>query len=1014
MKKTSITAMVFLTIFMLISTMQPMPVTATNEHGPRHCKGLEVFFYETPDLAYGALKACAVDFIQWGLTAEQVRDACEDPNLQLASYAENGMFEFDVNSNYTIMDEPGKESPTHTLSMRRAIAHMISKPWILSECLKGQGDRIDQPIAAPQTAWCNESTIGDNYWYAFDMEKARILLFGDLVPVCEQKIYAASTYINFEEPSVIHVKEGVVVRCDIEEPIPISVQYPIEKGVTIHCLTDANIHLKEGKARYGFKIRDDWYKAERYGEEIPVCEQIPYPSCTYITTATPSKIHVKEGLVMVTNTMKTVPVCEQMFYNVSTVIHFEEDSVIHLKEGEAMRCDTGEWIPICEPVPIEKCTCIIVMMPSVIHLMEGKATYGFPLTPSIPYNLPTGATLHVCCTGAVIHVEYGRAYTVNRYLAKHKFEGCLFPKGPDCQRYMDRNCNGRKDECEDLVMKLVVRTEDWRLCCGRYLATQLEACQITVNKVEGTSDVTGPIVMTDMNYHVYTGGWGLGRYPTYLYSLYHSKYCYPDGPNYITGFDENGNPNYPDVDAAVEGLYFGKNIDDAMDSCKTFCFLHAQYCINVPLWSVYGYMTYKKNLVGICNMDGYGLENEYTFLNAYKVDDPSTPEDESQEPIRFATVNAPKQLNILYSKWYYDYSVLDRIYEGLRSVQPFALGIDQPWIAQDWEESVWTDPQDGKNKTKATWWLRKDVRWKAPETCEFVTNFTAHDMEFTIWYNYAFDDSWQFSGFEDVHHTKIVNDHCIEIYSQAEAWTMLGSPTYPILGPKEILMPLLCEEKCVTYDVDQNYTECEKFMITDDQIVQVINCTKDIGTPDERELIECDDFQICADYATYCHNLYHTKINLTEGQTITLCYWTPKLAAGGNYLAGLDWTQTMYSIGPYCPTQIVKGVGGWAKLKCNDCFFLETPPLGEIDWRWIWEPGPKPRSGYYKIDIYDVVKATAAYCHRGDSCPEPGVVDPKWNPSADLDATDLCHVGIYDVVTITGKYGRRFGSPPDC
>jgi hypothetical protein len=55
----------------------------------------------------------------------------------------------------------------------------------------------------------------------------------------------------------------------------------------------------------------------------------------------------------------------------------------------------------------------------------------------------------------------------------------------------------------------------------------------------------------------------------------------------------------------------------------------------------------------------------------------------------------------------------------------------------------------------------------------------------------------------------------------------------------------------------------------------------------------------------------------------------------------------------------------------------------------------------------DVVKCTGSYCTRGD-----GVFNAVYLPGADLDDTDVCHLGILDLVTITGKYANTFGRPP--
>ena len=121
--------------------------------------------------------------------------------------------------------------------------------------------------------------------------------------------------------------------------------------------------------------------------------------------------------------------------------------------------------------------------------------------------------------------------------------------------------------------------------------------------------------------------------------------------------------------------------------------------------------------------------------------------------------------------------------------------------------------------------------------------------------------------------------------------------------------------------------------------------------------------------------------------TYTINYYMPSLDPHGYYLAELDWTETWYSFGPFYPTEIVPGVGGHASFNKNPYYWMETPPLGETDWRWIWEtpggiPGPENPgrdSGYFQIQIYDVVKAAASFKQRGD-----GLCNTRYFPGADL------------------------------
>lgn len=127
-------------------------------------------------------------------------------------------------------------------------------------------------------------------------------------------------------------------------------------------------------------------------------------------------------------------------------------------------------------------------------------------------------------------------------------------------------------------------------------------------------------------------------------------------------------------------------------------------------------------------------------------------------------------------------------------------------------------------------------------------------------------------------------------------------------------------------------------------------------------------------------------------------------------MAGLPWQQTMYSLDTHYPVSMTHdppGVGDTISLAKNEHLFLEGPILGEIDWTWKWASDPKPRGDNYKIDIFDLTRAADAYCTRDD-----GAYDPKYFNGAGCDPTDLCHIGIFDLVTITSAYGKTFSAPP--
>ena len=162
-----------------------------------------------------------------------------------------------------------------------------------------------------------------------------------------------------------------------------------------------------------------------------------------------------------------------------------------------------------------------------------------------------------------------------------------------------------------------------------------------------------------------------------------------------------------------------------------------------------------------------------------------------------------------------------------------------------------------------------------------------------------------------------------------------------------------------------------------------------------------------------CHNWFQWRIPVYQSQNLTVHYWTPHNSPSPTGYTPGDpfypwWTfDKLEGCGMYYVTAHTPGPGGSLTLKRNPHFFLETPPLGEIDWMWTWVGTTKPRNGYFQINLYDAITLLKAYGSRGD-----GVPSPNWFPGADIDAIDPCHVGLYDAVTLLSKYGTKWGTLP--
>ena len=233
-------------------------------------------------------------------------------------------------------------------------------------------------------------------------------------------------------------------------------------------------------------------------------------------------------------------------------------------------------------------------------------------------------------------------------------------------------------------------------------------------------------VMGEFDYHIYTGGWSVGRFPPLtLYQMYCYHFWVPHGSNYVTGVDCSGNPNYPEFCDLLYDAWLGLIPHDEMvEKTKKVLGYFTEQCVTIPLFSARGYWAYSRKLLGVVNKEGFGLENDYTFVNAYKLDG---------SPIRFGLISAPFEMNIIHSDWYYDYQCLDRmnLYNEIEFA-PYGLSTEQAGFVRDWEISVWDD--GGIEKTKVTRWLRDDSYFVEPVSGRQKAKVNASHDFFSSWY----------------------------------------------------------------------------------------------------------------------------------------------------------------------------------------------------------------------------------------------------------------------------------------
>jgi hypothetical protein len=576
-------------------------------------------------------------------------------------------------------------------------------------------------------------------------------------------------------------------------------------------------------------------------------------------------------------------------------------------------------------------------------------------------------------------------YEYNLVDASAYFDAAGFTQGTDANPDYDDGIPGSAEylrihpDLGDTMNQLdmCLRSDDARrLEAGRALCDALRLVGVPLNQIEADSSVLYPKVMDNFDYHVYTGGWSLGRFPAVsAYGLYHYSQYFLSGSNYVTGNDSLGNPAQPTLDAYLYGSRYPADYSEALYYCKLAMGEHVNKCVTVELFSAKSYWAWSSDLKGVVNGEGVGVENGYSFLNAYKV---------SGGEIRYGLKTPPNGMNKIYSTWYYDYQCLDRmvLYGGV-DVPPYDQSVDQIGYIQDWTTSTWVDPDDGITKTLLSQEYRDDAWFVEPVTGNQLEHVNITHHYASIWFEYQTEPPpWNHDAVSDIKYIDITGPYSYDIYWNVTSYWN----TY--LGATSIKSFNWWSQGTLSQTVTDNdlVPDGDGFIGCTEAVFYVLSITGD-GTP----------LTLGTDYNIYMdpdgpHNADVRVFGAYADVDIT---YLATDDSEGYYPAGLPWEDCFEGAGMYYATDFAPGAGGYITLKASAFYPCEDTPLGEVDFI-------KKSSGCYKIDIYDVVIAASAYGSQGEYYP-----DDDWFAGADLAPAGI-KIDIFDIVTITGKYGTEF------
>lgn len=355
------------------------------------------------------------------------------------------------------------------------------------------------------------------------------------------------------------------------------------------------------------------------------------------------------------------------------------------------------------------------------------------------------------------------------------------PNVPWSSPYLRVYPPGHEKEGQDLDPLIVYLRKDHapRYEFGSQVVRDLRLLGVPCTVFEGGSAFCYPPVYIRSEYHLYTAGWSLGRFPLWFYGFFHPSGIYPGGPNFYL-------VNDPQMTAIVERLYpQATSIEMTKKACLDAQYVLVMKAFTVPVYSSKSYFAYRKGVLGVTTVYGYGLTTalDWTFLQCLHEDYPAV------DTIRYGTLNPPISINPIFSSWLWDYEVIDRMFTSYMTVNPYRLDPgkigttpsagDMPWMAKDWKYEI--DPATGN--AVVTLYFRNDIKWHDGQP------FTAYDMNFTIWVQKHYDDSWGYTDFMHVVNVEIPDQFTIKIYFDMPSMWSIYTCGYNIVpahiyGPK--------------------------------------------------------------------------------------------------------------------------------------------------------------------------------------------------------------------------------------
>ena len=272
----------------------------------------------------------------------------------------------------------------------------------------------------------------------------------------------------------------------------------------------------------------------------------------------------------------------------------------------------------------------------------------------------------------------------------------------------------------------------------------------------------------ERNFDMYVMAWGLGRFPTHLYTLFHSKFDIPGAQN-MPGIHDK------ELDNILEELWYGIKKDEVKKAAHEAQRMLSEILPYVPIYSRFHIYAFSADWEGIINMPGFGAghhNNGWTWLNIHH-------KDKTLGGV-FNRVLSEKldALNPLISTSAYEQDVLSLIFSGLLTINPETME-DMPWMATDWEIKKW-EYEEGKNGSIITFHLLENITWQDGKP------FTSEDVKFCIEYIKDNEVPLFVQAWENLVDVETPNEYTVSIFLNSTGYWFLYTYAGMTFLPKHI------------------------------------------------------------------------------------------------------------------------------------------------------------------------------------------------------------------------------------